>query len=133
MCFIFLDLNMLQVIVVPWYSWYHYCATLFNKIWSLVQRRFNTCLRWVGDFRRWESLIKIPAENKAKRLSSIKHSAKSIHHHHNYHHHQNYLCFKNLVVQIVLGETNFFSRKKRFHTTESSVDGCSVQIIVGIL
>ena len=43
------------------------------------------------------------------------------------------LCFKNLVVQTVLGETNLFGRKKRFHTTESSVDGCSVQIIVGIL
>ena len=76
--------------------------------------------------------MKILAGNKAKCLLLINHSAKSIHHH-NYHHLRNYLCFENLFVQTVLGETNFLGRKKRFHTTEISVDGYSVHIIVGIL
>ena len=42
-------------------------------------------------------------------------------------------CFEYLVVQTVLVKTNLFGRKKIFNTTESSFDGCSVQIIVGIL
>ena len=42
-------------------------------------------------------------------------------------------CFENLVAETVIGETNLFGRKTRFNTTGSSFDGCSVQIIVGIL
>ena len=29
----------------------------------------------------------VPAENKAKRLSSVNHTARTIHHHHHHHHH----------------------------------------------
>ena len=123
---IILDLNILQVIVVPWFSWYHYCTTLFNKTWTLVQRRrFKSCLQCVEDLPWWESLIKVPTGSKAKRLSSINHSAKTIHHHKHHHHHLQ-KKFWNLVVQTVLRETNLLGGKKRFNTTESSFDECSV-------
>ena len=41
----------------------------------------------VGDSRWRGSLTMAPAGNKAKRLSSVNHTTKTIHHHHHYHHH----------------------------------------------
>ena len=44
-------------------------------------RRFKCCSRCVGDSRWWRSLT-FPAGNKAKRLSSVNHTTKIIHHRH---------------------------------------------------
>ena len=38
--------------------------------------------RRVGDSRWWGSLTMAPAGNKAKRLSSVNHTTRTIHHHH---------------------------------------------------
>ena len=46
-----------------------------------VLRKFKSCSRPVGDSCCWGSLTMIPAENKAKRLSSVNHTKKTIHHH----------------------------------------------------
>ena len=42
-------------------------------------RRFKSCSQRVRDLRWWEFLTVLPARNKAYRLSSVNHSAKSIH------------------------------------------------------
>ena len=47
-----------------------------------VQRRFKSCLRGVGDSRWWGPLTMASVGNKAKRLLSVNHNAKTIHHHH---------------------------------------------------
>ena len=65
----------------PWCSGYHYCTTSFNKDWTQVLHSFKSCSRSVGDSRWWRSLTMAPAGNKAKRLSSVNHTTKSIHHH----------------------------------------------------
>ena len=62
-----------------WCSGYHYCTTSFNKAWTQVLRRFKSCSRRVGDSRWWGSLTVVPAGNKAKRLSSVNHTTKTIH------------------------------------------------------
>ena len=62
-----------------WCSGYHYCTTSFNKAWTQVLRRFKPCSRRVGDSRWWGSLTMVPAGNKAKRLSSVNHTTKTIH------------------------------------------------------
>ena len=61
---------------------YHYCTTSFNKAWTQVLRNFKSCSRCIRDSQWWESLTMIPAENKVKRLSSVNHTKKTIHHHH---------------------------------------------------
>ena len=58
---------------------YHYCTTSFL-------RRFKPCSRCVGDSRWWGSVV--PAGNKDKRLSSVNHTTKTIHHLHHHHHPQ---------------------------------------------
>ena len=65
-------------------SGYHYCttSTSFNKAWTQVLHRFKSCSRHVGDSRWWGSLTMVPAGNKAKRLSSVNHTTRTIHHHH---------------------------------------------------
>ena len=68
-------------IVLPWCSGYHYRTTSFNKVWTQVLRRFKSCSRGVGDSRWWVSLTMVPAGNKAKRVSSVNHTTKTIHHH----------------------------------------------------
>ena len=68
----------------PWCSGYHYCTTSFSKAWNQVLRRFKPCSRRVGDSRWWGSLTVVPAGNKAKRLSSVNHTTKTIHHHHHH-------------------------------------------------
>ena len=40
----------------------------------------------VGDSRWWGSETRVTAGNKAKRLSSVKHTTKTIHRHHHHHH-----------------------------------------------
>ena len=65
----------------PWCSCYHHCTTSFNKASTQVLRRFKSCSRRVGDSRCWGSLGMVPAGNKAKRLSSVNHTIKTIHHH----------------------------------------------------
>ena len=69
--------------VAPWCSGYHYCTSSFNEAWTRVLRRLKPCSRRVGDSRWWGSLTMVPAGNKAKRLSSVNHSTKAIHHHQN--------------------------------------------------
>ena len=71
--------------MVPWCSGYHYCTTSINKAWTQVLRRFIPCSRRVGDSRWWGSLTVVPAVNKAKPLSSVNHTTKTIHHHHLHH------------------------------------------------
>ena len=65
----------------------HHCTTLFIKAWTQVLLRFRFCTRRVGDSRWWWSLRVVPAGNKAKRLSLVNHTTKTIHDHHHHHHH----------------------------------------------
>ena len=39
----------------------------------------------------------VPAGNKAKRLSSVSHTTKTIHHHHHHHHHHH---FDTIIILI---------------------------------
>ena len=67
--------------VAPWCSGYHYYTTSFTKaqvqILLAASRRF--------------AMVKIsdndPGWHKAKRLSSVNHTTKTIHHYHHHHHH----------------------------------------------
>ena len=61
---------------------YHYCTTSFNKAWTQVLCKFEFCLRHVRDSQWWGSLTRVPAGNKAKRLSLVNHTTKTNHHHH---------------------------------------------------
>ena len=65
-----------------WCSDYHYYTTSFSKAWTQVLRRFRSWSRHVGDSRWWGSLTIAPAGNKAKSVSSVNHTTKTIHHHH---------------------------------------------------
>ena len=58
---------------------YHYCTTSLNKAWTQVLRRFKSCLWHVGGLWWWGSLTMVPAGSKAKCLSSINHTTKTIH------------------------------------------------------
>ena len=71
---------------MPWCSSYHYCTTFVKKPWTQVRRRFISCYRLVRDFWWWEYMTMIPIGNKAKCLSSVNHTTKTIHHHHRHHH-----------------------------------------------
>ena len=52
--------------------------------WSQALRRLKFCSRRVGDPRWWGSLTMVTAGNKAKRLSPVNHTTKTIYHHHHY-------------------------------------------------
>ena len=69
-----------KIKVVPWCSGYHYCTTSFNKAWTQVLCRLKSCLWCVRDSWWWGSLTIVPAGNKAKCLSSVNHTTKTIHH-----------------------------------------------------
>ena len=89
-------------VVTPWCRGYHCCTTSFNKAWTQVRRKFKSCSRRVGDSRWWESLTMVPAGNKAKRLLSVNHTAKTIYHLHHYgfiekSNGNNYLAFSSTV------------------------------------
>ena len=45
--------------------------------------------------RWWGFLAMAPAGNKAKRLSLVNHTTKTIYHHHHHHHHHHYHHIKN--------------------------------------
>ena len=64
--------------LVPWCRGYHCCTTSFNKAWTHVLHRFKSCSRRVRDSRWWGSLTMFPVGNKAKRLSSVNHTTKTI-------------------------------------------------------
>ena len=51
---------------------------------------FTSCSRHVGDSWWWESLTMVLARNKAKRLSPVNHTIKTIHHPHYHHHHHHH-------------------------------------------
>ena len=62
-------------------SGYRYCTTSFNKASTQALRRLKSCSQCVGDSRWWGSLTMVPDGNKAECLSSVNHTAKTIHHH----------------------------------------------------
>ena len=62
-----------------WCSGYHYSTTLFNKARTQVLCRFKSCSQCVRDWRWWRSLTMVLAGNKAKCLSSVNHTIKTIH------------------------------------------------------
>ena len=66
-------------VAVTWCSGHHYCIISLNKAWTKALCRFKSCSRRVGDSRWWKSLTMVPARNKAKRLSSVNHTTKTIH------------------------------------------------------
>ena len=74
--------------MAPWCSGYHYCTNSYSEAWPQVLRRFKPCSWRVRDSRWWRSLTMIPAGNKAKRLSSVNHTTKTIHHHDHHHLHR---------------------------------------------
>ena len=57
-------------------------------------RRFKACSRCVEASRWWGSVTMVPAEKKAKDLSSVNHTTKTIHHHHHHHHHYHQKLWK---------------------------------------
>ena len=63
-----------------WCSGYHYCMTSFNMVSTQALRRFKSCSRHVGDSVWWGSLTMVPAGDKAKHLSSVNHTTKTINH-----------------------------------------------------
>ena len=67
--------------VAPCCSGYHHCTTSSNKVWTQALCRFKPCSQHVGDSRWWGSPTVAAAENKAKRLSSVNHTTKTIHYH----------------------------------------------------
>ena len=48
--------------------------------WLSLLHSFKSCSRRVRDSRWWGSLTMVPAGNKTKRLSSVNHTTKTIHH-----------------------------------------------------
>ena len=42
-------IKIVDIIVAPWCSGYHYCTTSFNKAWTGVLCRFKSCSRRVRD------------------------------------------------------------------------------------
>ena len=70
-----------QDILPPWCSDYHHCTTSYNQSWTQAFRKFKPCSWRVRNLRWWGSLTMVPAGNKAKHLSSVNHSTKTIHHH----------------------------------------------------
>ena len=87
---------------VQWLSLLHNFIQLsLNSVLS----RFKPNSRRFGNLRWWGSLTMVPVGNKAKRLSSVNHTTKTIHHHHHHHHHHhqqwqqwNYLCLTLFVA-----------------------------------
>ena len=76
---------------MPWSSGHHYCTTSFHK----VELRFyagSTLDRHVSEIRDGDDLDNSPGW-KAKHLSSVNHTTKTIHHH--YHHHHQLIYFFN--------------------------------------
>ena len=59
----------------------YYCTTSFNKTWTQLLDRLKSCSRCVEDSRWWGSLAIFPTGNKAKCLSLVKHTTKTIHLH----------------------------------------------------
>ena len=81
--------------VVSPFSYGAVCTILFNKVWTQVLRRFKSCSRRrVGDLRWWGSLTIVPAGNKTKRLSSVNHTTKTIHH--------NIIQFIIIIIIIII-------------------------------
>ena len=74
--------------------------------------RFKSCSRRVGDSRWWGSLTMVPARNKAKRLSSVNHTTKTIHHHHHHHHHQGQVMIIKKYTYDDEASTLFQSKKE---------------------
>ena len=70
-------------------SGYHYWTTSFSKAWTYVLRKFKSCLRRVRDLRWSGSLAMGPARNKAKHLSLVNNTIKSIR--------QRFQCSSNYV------------------------------------
>ena len=63
---------------------------------------FKFCLRRVGDLSWRESLTMVPAGIKAKRLSTVNHTSKTIYHHHHHHHHHHHYGWKHSLQIIKL-------------------------------
>ena len=76
LCYFKSNFRLDMIDVVPWY-W----TTSLNNVWIQVLRRFKSCSRRVGDSRWWGSLTMVLTGNKAKSLSSVNHTTKTIHHH----------------------------------------------------
>ena len=55
----------------------------------------------------------VPAGNKAKRLSLVNHTTKTIHHHHHDHHHHHHQCFDYMVVQGHMTNKNYYTSPTR--------------------
>ena len=64
---------------MPWWSGYHFYTTSFNKTWTQVLRKLKICWWHVENLRWLDSLTMVSVENKAKRLSLVNYSTKTIH------------------------------------------------------
>ena len=91
---------------------YHYYTNSFTEAWNQVLRRLKTCSRCVEDSRWWGSLTIVPAGNKAKRLSPVNHTKKTILHHH---HHIDYNEKFEATLACIIDE---FLTINPFHATE---------------
>ena len=79
--------DLLPHILAPLYSGYHDRRTSFKWAWTQVLLRFKPYWMHVGDPWLWGSLTMVPVGNKAKHLSLVNHSIKTIHYYNHRHHH----------------------------------------------
>ena len=89
----------------PWYYGVVVITTLQTHLTKSAQ--IKTLLAACQRFAMVGSLTMVPARNKAKRLSSISHTIKTIHHHHCNHHHQGLdnwqrKIYKNCSIKVFL-------------------------------
>ena len=64
------------IILAPWFIAYYHCTTSFSKVWTMVPRRFKSCLRRVGGLLWRELMTVVPAGNNTKPFLLVNHSAK---------------------------------------------------------
>ena len=84
----------------PWYYGVVVITTLQTHLTKSAQ--IKTLLAACQRFAMVGSLTMVPARNKAKRLSSISHTIKTIHHHHCNQHHQASTIGKEKFTKIVV-------------------------------
>ena len=96
---------------IPFFYHLRWILTFVKILWCLSQlqnliprslnsgsAKFKFCSQCVGDFRWWQSRTMVLAGNKAKHLSSVNHSANTIHHHQESHQIYSYSsCAKDLI------------------------------------
>ena len=97
---------------MPWCSGYLYCTPSFNKAQTQLLRRFESCLRRVGNVRWWGSLTMVLAGNKAKRFSSVNHTKKQ------------FTIIIIIIIIIIISNSYFFVIRVKIYKFKARNDKC---------